>query len=98
MCSSSKCLATTTAALLGTLQYNQSIWKCDCETNESRGVNPGGWRVATPRFCTRGFVDGSRNIIISYHVQEVCSKVVDFEEKWNNLPIGSCKWPILPWK
>src|SRR6218665_1910413 len=28
-----------------------------------------------------GVVDGSRNIIISYHVQEVCSKVVTFEEK-----------------
>jgi len=28
-----------------------------------------------------GIVDGSENIIISYHVQEVCSKVVTFEEK-----------------
>jgi len=29
----------------------------------------------------RGVVGGSLNIIISYHVQEVCSKVVTFEEK-----------------
>ena len=28
-----------------------------------------------------GVVDGSRNIIISYDVQEECSKVVTFEEK-----------------
>jgi len=42
-----------------------------------------GVGVATPRFWAGvvGVVDGSRNIIISYHVQEVCSKVVNFEEK-----------------
>jgi len=28
-----------------------------------------------------GVVDGSGNIIVSYHVQEVCSKVVTFQEK-----------------
>ena len=45
-----------------------------------------------------GVVDGSWNIIVPYHVQEVCSKVVTFEEKYNNLPRSSCKWPILPGK
>ena len=28
-----------------------------------------------------GVVDGSGNVIICYHVQELCSKVVTFEEK-----------------
>ena len=41
---------------------------------------------------------GSLNIIISYHVQEVCSKVVTFEEKQNNLSRSSCKWPMFVWK
>src|SRR6218665_3177608 len=35
---------------------------------------------------------------ISYNVQEVCSKVVTFEKKKNNLPRSSCKWPIFAWK
>ena len=41
-----------------------------------RGVNLGGWEVATPSFgqkverCRRG----SWNIIVSYHVHEVCRK------------------------
>ena len=51
------------------------------------------WEVGgrDPRFWARGLlgvagevaggVDGSLNIIISYHIQEVCSKVVTFEEK-----------------
>jgi len=34
----------------------------------------GSWVVA-------GVVDGSWNIIISYHVQELCSKVVTFQAK-----------------
>ena len=58
-----------------------------------RGVNPGGLGVVTPSFWAgsrgshreslgrRVVVDESLNIIISYHVQEVCSKVVPFEEK-----------------
>ena len=55
----------------------------------SRGVNPGGfgghdppefglWVVGVAGWV----VDGSWNIIICYHVQEVCSKVVTFEEKY----------------
>jgi len=52
-----------------------------------RVVNPGRLGVATPRFWVgwvvgiaggRGVVDGWWNIIISYHIQEVCSKVVIF--------------------
>src|SRR6218665_2613733 len=48
----------------------------------------------------RWIVDGSRNIIISYHVHEVhvCSKVFTFEEKLNNLARGSCKWTFFAWK
>ena len=38
-------------------------------------------RVAGGPRGSQGIVDGSLNIIISYHVQEVCSKVVTFEEK-----------------
>jgi len=60
-----------------------------------RGINPGGLGVSRPpRFWaggrreSQGVVDGSGNIIISYHVQEVCSKVVNFEEKYNNLPVN----------
>ena len=45
-----------------------------------------------------GVVDGSWNIIISYHVQEVFSKVVIFEKKLCNLSRSSCKWPIFAWK
>jgi len=54
---------------------------------KGRGVNPGGVGRSRPlRFWAgvvegrKGVVDGSCNIIISY-VQEVCSKVVTFEEK-----------------
>jgi len=43
-----------------------------------------------------GVVDGSWNIIISYYVQEVYSKVT-FKEKSKNLP-SSCKWAIFDWK
>jgi len=50
---------------------------------DGRGVNPGGWGFATPRFwaggrrgVAEGVVNGLGNIIISYHVQEVFSKVV----------------------
>ena len=50
-----------------------------------RGVNPawglgildrGFWRVAGGRGLA-----GREIILLSYHVQEVCSKVVTFEEK-----------------
>src|SRR6218665_1584357 len=58
----------------------------------SRGVKSWGLRVATPRFWTggsQGRWQGGRwsrgrvvkYYYISYHVQEVCSKVVTFEEK-----------------
>ena len=55
-----------------------------------RSVNPGGLGVATPEILGRGswgsqgflgVVDGSLNIIISYNVLEVCSKVATFKEK-----------------
>jgi len=52
------------------------------------GVNPGGWGVTIPSrswfgglWGVAGVVDGLRNIITSYHVQEVCSKVVIFQAK-----------------
>ena len=45
-----------------------------------RGVNPRGWGSRHPRFWA-GVTGGSWNIIISYHVQEVCSKMVTFEDK-----------------
>jgi len=45
-----------------------------------------------------GVEDGSWNIIISYHVQELCSKVVTFEEKWNNLLRSCCKLAVFAWK
>jgi len=64
MCSSSKCLATTTAALLGTLQYNQSIWKCDFGTNESRGVNPGGLEGSQPPGFAQGGSWTGREILL----------------------------------
>jgi len=39
----------------------------------------GGWLAGrNPQILGRG----SSNIIISYHVQEICSKVVTFEEKY----------------
>jgi len=58
----------------------------------SRDVCPGRLRGRDPqilgRRCRggsqedlRGVVDGLRNIIISYHVQNVCSKMVTLEEK-----------------
>jgi len=52
-----------------------------------RGVNSGGLRGHDPPdfgqgvVVSQGVVDGSLNIIISYYVQEVCSKEVTFEEK-----------------
>src|SRR6218665_3805972 len=67
-----------------------------------------GLRVATPRFWAGGSQGGlqegrwSRGRVVKYYyilscsLQEVCSKVVTFEEKWNNnLPRGSCKWTIF---
>src|SRR6218665_3228982 len=42
-----------------------------------KGVNPGGCRSRHHRF----WEGGSWNIIMSYYVQEVCSKVATFEEK-----------------
>ena len=76
---------------------------------DARVVNPGEVGGDYPQILGRGVVgrvagvswgvsDGSWNIIISYHVQEVCSKLVTFEEKYNNLPRSSCKWPIFDWK
>src|SRR6218665_3388499 len=68
-----------------------------------RGVNLGGWGGRDPQILDKlcrggsqggrsGVVDWSSNIIIiSYHVQEVCSKVVTFEEKYNILPKSCCK-------
>src|SRR6218665_916024 len=52
-----------------------------------------------------GSQGGSRNIIIAYYVQEVCFKVVTFEEKYNNLPRSAfngtrtkCPWTKCPRK
>src|SRR6218665_2466630 len=39
-----------------------------------------------------------RELLLYLIIQEVCSKVVTFEEKRNNLPRSSCKWPIFAWK
>ena len=63
------------------------------ESDGTIGVNPGGWGCRdTPILGWEGLeggvaggcggvVDGSLNIIISYHVQEVCSKGVNFQAK-----------------
>jgi len=69
-------------------------------TLQIRGINLGGLWSRPPDFGQgdRGDRRGSRNIIISYHVQEVCSKVMTFEEKYNNLLRSSFKWPIFAWK
>jgi len=41
------------------------------------GVNPGGlWGSRPPDFG-----QGGHKILLSYHVQDACSKVVTFEEK-----------------
>ena len=45
------------------------------------GVNPGGWEVAAPDFGHLGSWTGSEILLLSYYLQEVCSKVVTFEEK-----------------
>ena len=53
----------------------------------ARGANPRGVGIRDPQILgkgswrSQGVVDGAWNIIISYHVQEVCSKVIIFEEK-----------------
>ena len=56
----------------------------------TQGRQSWGWGSRTPRFWAGGrggrrgavgVVHGSLNINISIHVQEVCSKVVTFEEK-----------------
>jgi len=52
------------------------------------GVNPGGWRVTTPRFWAgshrdrRGIADGSRNIIISYFGPKLCYFAKKVSWKW----------------
>jgi len=46
----------------------------DVGGRDSPDFGVGSWRL-------QGVVDGSRNIIIAYHVLEVYSKVVTFEEK-----------------
>src|SRR6218665_2423791 len=66
-------------------------WRIPGITRCPNQGRPGGLGVATPRFWAGGAVGGlgdsrlgrggSLNIIISYHVQDVCSKVVTFEEK-----------------
>ena len=87
------------------LKNYRHIWNISFEIFQCNITNPGGdWRGRDlSRFWSWGVagrvVDGSWNII-SYHVQEVhvCSKVVTFEEKWNNLDRSCCKWPIFAWK
>src|SRR6218665_3649812 len=84
------------------LSYRISLPQCVLGASILQGELCG---VATPRYWAggrggrrEGRVYGLRNIIISYHVQEVCSKVVTFEDKYNNLPRGSCKSSIFAWK
>lgn len=55
--------------------------------HDARGVNPGNWGSRSLTFWawaswgSQGVVDGSRNMIISYHVQAECSKVVTLKIK-----------------
>ena len=74
-----------------------------CAIVKSRGVNAGGVGGCDPQILGRGGHEdrrgsvGGRGRVIKYYyilscrLLEVCSKVVTFEEKYNNLPRSSCK-------